>query len=76
MQKDEIDNSALKSLMTVEKDGFYVEIPPGILGRSMFEFLSPTTLIETFLWERDNTPKGQQAELVLLSYESEKEIWD
>lgn len=75
MKKEEKEINKLTSLMTIEKNGFVVEVPPGILGRSIFEFLSLSTLIETFVWEHQNTPVDQGG-LVLISYENEKENWD
>jgi len=75
MKKEEIEASDMKSLMTVRKDDFFVEVPPGMLARNIFEFLSPTTLINTFQWNYENTPKNQDG-LVLMDYEKEKDIWD
>lgn len=75
MKKEEIEASGMKSLMTVRKNGFFVEVPPGMLARNIFEFLSPTTLINTFQWNYENTPKDQSG-LILMAYEKEKDIWN
>lgn len=75
MKKEEIEASGMKSLMTVRKNGFFVEVSPGMLARNIFEFLSPTTLINTFQWNYENTPKDQSG-LILMAYEKEKDIWN
>lgn len=70
-----IDDDSSDYLITIKKDGLFIKIPPGILGKNIFEFLSPDTLVETFDWLYASTSKDNK-DLVLLSYEKEQEIWD
>jgi Holliday junction resolvase-like predicted endonuclease len=62
------------SLITLRKGPFIIEVPPGILARVFYEFLSPDTLLETFSWFHENTPKWKE-DIALISYEEEHKLW-
>ena len=71
-----LNSENVQKYITLKKGEFYIEVPPALIGRCTYEFLSPDTLIESFEWSYKNTPKYQQGQYILPNFEKENEVWN
>jgi hypothetical protein len=75
--KDVLEAGKLEEdFMTVEKDGFWVTLPPAQFMRMLMELLRPQVLIRQCELIRKAGPQASDNEFNLPIYEHEATIWD
>ena len=71
----ELKEQSVEHWLTVEKEGFRVDLPPGILGRLHFELLSPMAIVDHLNELYEEGPRKEN-EMFLTNYINNQKIWD